>query len=1042
MITDYEENFQAELNKLNTSQKEAVDTIEGPVLVLAGPGTGKTQILSARIGNILKNTDSGPNNILCLTYTDAGAIAMRKRLLDFIGPESYNVHIYTFHAFCNQVIQENLDYFGLRNLQPVTDLERIEIIQEVIDELKPDDPLKRLKGDIYYDAKPLLSLFDEMKREHWTPSFISEEIDKHIESLPFNDKFIYQRNGKDYKKGDLKQKQIDEVARKMNRLRAAVNQFDNYQQKLLSKSRYDYQDMILWVLEAFEKSDYMLLQYQERYHYFLVDEYQDTNGAQNEILNYLSNYWEQPNVFVVGDDDQSIYRFQGASVTNIKDFDDTYKDTIKRIVLTDNYRSSQDILNISKSLIDNNQERLINYIPGLSKDLQAQGINAKHPVVPQIIEYQNQIQEEVALLNEIEKIYDSGKALNEVAVIYRNHSQVENLIKVLEKRKIPINVKRKVDILTLPLVTQLIDILRFVQLEYEQPDSAEYLLYRLMHFGFFGIDHRDIATISRTIYDFRKNGKDYKWNEFLSKEDLVSKLELSSQKNIETLHNNLNHWVGQIENITIQVLFEKILTQGKVIQYIMNSDDRPWHMQVLTTFFNFIKDETAKNPKLKLKGLLNILDRMERNNISMDLNKILHSTEGVNFVTAHSSKGLEFDKVYLIGCNAKTWESKSNRSNFTFPDSMKSSDKDQQVEDERRLFYVGMTRARQELKIFYSSETNDGKPREKSRFIVDILAQYPELLSFGKVPDDAMLAYNLEILSGDRQPTIKLIDKDLLDQALQKFRLSVTAMNKYLDCPIRYYFENVIRVPSARSDSMGFGNAIHYALETLFRQMQNHPDKEFPSSEAFMGIFMEGMEIFRSHFTDEEFERRSLLAKEILPVYYDEYVDRWNKNVRVEYSIDNTQVNGIPIAGALDKLEFDGDSVNVVDYKTGTPENMRKYHALKKPGENEEHGGEYWRQIVFYKILLDNDPSNSWRMISGEMDFIQRDKQEKFVKEKIVVSSDDVDYVTKLIKEVYQKIMDHEFETGCGKEDCQWCNFVESNFNSEELDLQEEVLEE
>src|SRR5688500_18102020 len=163
--------FLEELEKLNAAQTEAVNAIEGPVLVIAGPGTGKTQILAARIGNILLKTDTPAHSILCLTYTDAGTIAMRKRLLQFIGPDAYRVHIHTFHSFCNMVIQENLDYFGLRALEPVSDLEKIEVLQEIIDEFGPDHPLKRYKGEVYYDSGNLDTLFQLMKKEDWTPEF-------------------------------------------------------------------------------------------------------------------------------------------------------------------------------------------------------------------------------------------------------------------------------------------------------------------------------------------------------------------------------------------------------------------------------------------------------------------------------------------------------------------------------------------------------------------------------------------------------------------------------------------------------------------------------------------------------------------------------------------------------------------------------------------------------------------------------------------------------------------------------------------------------
>src|SRR6476620_5347445 len=165
------EKFYEEYNRLNKQQKLAVDTIEGPVMVIAGPGTGKTQILSARIGKILLDTDAQPENILCLTYTDAGVVAMRKRLLHFIGSAAYKANIYTFHAFCNDVIQDNLSLFEKTSLDPISDLERIELLKELIDGFGKDHPLKRYRGDVYFEISNLHNLFSLMKREGWSPEF-------------------------------------------------------------------------------------------------------------------------------------------------------------------------------------------------------------------------------------------------------------------------------------------------------------------------------------------------------------------------------------------------------------------------------------------------------------------------------------------------------------------------------------------------------------------------------------------------------------------------------------------------------------------------------------------------------------------------------------------------------------------------------------------------------------------------------------------------------------------------------------------------------
>src|ERR1700756_661011 len=391
----YNEKFQEALNRLNPEQRSAVDQMEGPVLVVAGPGTGKTQILAARIGKILLETDANAHEILCLTYTDAGAVAMRKRLFEFIGPDAYRVNIYTFHAFCNEVIQENLEYFGKLNLEPISELDSAMLFRELVDEFPNDHLLKRFTGDVYFDAPRLQRLFSTMKSESWNIGIIEKAVREYLDDLPNREEYIYKRANpaKGIKIGDPKQKDIDAVNESMQKLLAALREYENYDAKMKSRGWYDYDDMIMWVLRAFRENEDILRQYQERYQYILVDEFQDTSGSQNELLKFLLNYWETPNVFVVGDDDQSIFKFQGANMKNILDFANDYSKTLKTVVLKHNYRSNQLILDVSKALIENNRERLTAQLE-LDKNLES-----AHPrfselmIEPQVKEYENPNQE-------------------------------------------------------------------------------------------------------------------------------------------------------------------------------------------------------------------------------------------------------------------------------------------------------------------------------------------------------------------------------------------------------------------------------------------------------------------------------------------------------------------------------------------------------------------------------------------------------------------------------------------------------------------------
>ena len=452
-LKSYNKAFSTELKKLNAAQKVAVDQIEGPVLVIAGPGTGKTHILTARIGRILLETDTQPHNVLCLTFTDAGVHAMRERLLELIGPEAHRVHIFTFHSFCNKIIKERMELFGRNDLEPLSDLERVEIVRKIIDGLPQGHALTQGKRDPYFYEGQLYNLFQQMKSEDWSVKFVEEKIETYLKSLPEREEFIYKRKTKDAQKGDLKQHKIDQATERMQRLHAAANLFPKYVEAMEKARRYDFADMILWVLREFEKNEALLRNYQEQYLYFLVDEYQDTNGSQNAILQKLIEYWDNPNVFIVGDDDQSIFEFQGARLKNLLDFYDDYKSDLELVMLKDNYRSSQHILDTSKTLIDKNLHRVVSKLHGLEKTLKAKNkVVAKSKVRPEIVAYPNRAHEDAGIVQQLEEMRNAGIPLNEVAIIYAKHKQARNIISLLEKKKIPYNTRRRVNVLELPMI--------------------------------------------------------------------------------------------------------------------------------------------------------------------------------------------------------------------------------------------------------------------------------------------------------------------------------------------------------------------------------------------------------------------------------------------------------------------------------------------------------------------------------------------------------------------------------------------------------------
>lgn len=1041
-----EEIFLDIYKNLNDQQKKAVDTIEGPVMVIAGPGTGKTQILSARIGKILLHTDAKPDNILCLTFTDAGVVAMRKRLISFIGPDAYKVNICTFHSFCNQVIQDNLSLFEKPNLDPISDLERIHLFRELINSFHKNHPLKRFKGDIYFDQIFLRTLFSDIKKEGWAPEFLIQKVDEYLKELPLREEFQYKVKYKEFKSGDVNKNKLNVEVDKMNKLKAGINEFENFQQLMQNKKLYDFDDMINWVIKAFEENKNLLATYQEQYQYILVDEFQDTSGTQNRIVELLLNYWDAPNVFVVGDDDQSIYRFQGANVENMLSFSKKNESHLLTVVLTNNYRSNQPILNTAKYLIENNQERLINQIGGLSKELIAANenriIQTNQPV---ITEYENPQQEMTDVVAQIELLLNKKISPEKIAVIYKENKYGETLGNYFLLKNIPFYNKRSANTFNEPLTQKIILILQYLDAEHDYPFSGDEQLFEILHLNWFQIPALEIAKVSIAVAKLKYTDKPTSIRQFIAEKSINNSVDLFNQHihpNLIKASGIIEELISEVSNQTLQNLFQLVITKTNALKYIMEHKEKHKQLKVLTTLFDFVKNETQRNPELKLTQFVENIEIMKKEKISLPFVQINGTDKAVNLLTAHGSKGLEFEHVFFVGCNAHVWEKKKSKNSYRLPDTIISISKNENdFEELRRLFYVALTRAESYLNISYSTHKEDGKDAEPSMFIEEIKQHNNLEIKKANVSNETLSEFAILNFSKLHAPEISTFEDDLTTRILEKFTMNVTALNNYLDCPLKFYYSNLVQIPSAKNEYMVFGSAVHYAFEKLFKKMQDN-NNEFPPLEIFIQDFEWYMNRNREGFTQVQFKNRMEYGPQILSAYYNKYIHSFNKIVSVEKTIRNIAVNGIPLKGKLDKLEFNSNEVNIVDYKTGKISNAKE--KLKRPDEKNNLGGDYWRQAVFYKILIDNYDVKNWKAVSTEFDFVEPDDKGKYHKVKIVITDADITTVKQQIIEVWNKIQNKEFYIGCGKTDCHWCNFVKTNdlsINLHEVEPNENEIE-
>lgn len=1026
----YDEAFGQVLAQLDVWQRRAVDQIEGPVVVIAGPGAGKTHILAARIGRILRDTDAKANNILCLTFTDAGVLALRSRLLQLIGPEAHRVHIFTFHSFCNSIIQDNLDLFGRRDLEPVSELERIEITRRLLESLAPDHPLRQGHTDPHLYEQQLRELFRLMKSEDWKPEFVSMSIDTWLADLPQRPEYQYARSGKGFKKGDPKKALLQTASERMARLRAAAQLYPAYESAMRAARRYDYDDMILWVLRAFETNETLLRNYQEQYLYFMVDEYQDTNGAQNEVLLQLARYWEEPNLFIVGDDDQSVYEFQGARLQNLTEFLETYRNSVELIVLPNNYRSSQHILDAAAGVIQHNQLRVVHQFPELRIEKKLVAANpavAALSQLPEWVVYPNRLHEIIDIARQIETWRDEGVPLSEIAVIYARHRQAEALQALLERRGIPCQTKRKTNILKLPMLRHWLEWLRYIETELRDPGSGEYYLFRLLHFHFTELP---AAEINRLHLYLAAQSPAIPRRTALSDAALLQAAGIRETEPFLRLSRSIDELMHSLANDTLPAFLERALNRSGLLAWILRQPDAVQLLEVMRTFFDFAELETLRRPQLGLLGLLGIIDSFETNGVPIELQHNAVAGKGVQLVTAHSAKGLEFERVFVLDAVKEEWEprKRSGGGRFALPDTLTRSAEEDALEARRRLFYVAITRAKTRLQVSYSMADNAGKPLQAAVFM-DELLEHSGRESRQQTLNPEQIAPGMAAMLSEAPPQIaEAPPLDIIASLLEGFAMSITALNRYLRCPLEFYYQHILRAPAPATARAAYGTAMHFAVQRFFERMLADREKVFPDLATLRHFFETEMRRLQGRFTPSQWEHYTHTGYSRLEALHRQEDWRRHRDVKVEYTVRRTHLEGVPMTGTIDKIEFyDQLLVSVVDYKTGKPDAAK----LAPPSSKNPYGTPYWRQLAFYKLLYEHFDQSSRLVREGAITFLDPDAEGRFVTLRTSFDSHDMAMLKELIENTYARIMQQDFYTGCGKSDCLWCNFLRHNAPTE-----------
>lgn len=1058
MDSAFLQNFQTEYSRLNSEQKQAVDTIEGPVMVIAGAGTGKTQTIALRIGKILTDTQVNLNNILCLTFTESAALNMRQRLISLIGPAAYGVRICTFHAFCNSVIKDHPEQFlySKREAASLDDIKLIQIIRPLIDHLSPQSPLRNFNSP-YFFQKDIIRALQNLKKENITPTrfeqlikFASDFVDQsqsplekltalratpktktEIEAIVENSSqnphlhALYQTRLKlllnlyrqdNLSPSDLKKNIRDFVSQTQNQL-PKLNDlliiYQGYQQSLLANSLFDYDDMILWIITAFQNNPTLLSEYQETYQYLLVDEFQDTNTSQSEIINLLTSNQPSPNLFVVGDDDQSIFRFQGASIENIFTFYQRYKDILKIIVLKNNYRSHRLILKASDNIISRNLNRITQFISHLDKSLIATKSFDPDPI--NLTVSQTDTDEAHSVAAKIKTLISAGTAPKNIAVLYRNNTDILDFLPVFDQQQIKYLLSDSIDIFKTLEIQQLLTLFKFITDSSDADSLGKILSFDFLHFNSLDLYH---------LYHYQSENESDLLN-LISSPKVLS--QITPTLSPKTIH-RLSRFVQNIakikkasQNQPLPKVFDQIVRRFGYLKHILKHR-RIDILKQLNTLHTLIRSRLQSEDNYDLSKFVAEINLLFENQIPLTTQPLIADQEqSIRTMTVHKAKGLEFEHVFLVHCLTGKWDGASSRNLIKLPLGIVKTDISQitvnsDLEEDRRLFYVALTRAQNQIYLSYASRNSSGREQLPTIFINEI---DPSLIE-KHLPDSSSEKINLLSQYPLRPPILQSLNLQsyLSNYLSTAYRFNITHLNSYLKCPLCFFFKTILRLPSAKTKSLSFGTSVHGALAYLYEVFKK--DGRLIPLDKFLSVFESNLR--KEHLKTSDFKEILSHGHQILTDYYLHYQNEFNGNCFTEHDFRfyNARLENIPLTGKIDKIDIvDSKTVAVVDFKTGNPDT--KYQELSKDGD-------YFRQLVFYKILCQNAHGFPYQVSSGTIDFIEKSKTGQYKRLNFPLTPDHVSLLTGQIKETFNKILKLEFTPNSNCRDPDHLHYLYNKF--------------
>ena len=935
--------FEKAYKSLNKGQRHAVDTIEGPVMVIAGPGTGKTTVLALRAANILQKTDTPPEGILALTFTDAAVRAMREKLTKFAGAMAASrVEVHTFHSYAERLIARHPEAFpGIIGSRPMGETERLGIIAEII-ESRPWQHLKPVGEALFY-VRDAAGAISHLKRENQTPEKLNAWLDGEEQAIRNAEENLVTRGAN---KGKLKAT-ADLALRKIARTRELGELLKLYGEASVAKKVYDFDDILLSAVTALETDELARAEARESALYVMADEHQDANAAQNRMLELLAGDEPSPNLFVVGDEKQSIFRFQGASIENFLFFSARYPGTTL-VTLTDTYRSRQPILDAAAEIVGPAPEGSLPRPKLKGRDSDA----AAGPEI-EVVSHPTRQAEMAWIAREAKKAVDGGIPAGEVAVISRENQELFEIAEWLRAEGLPVSLQAERDIANHPDTRRALAIVRAAV----NPDSDEAVAAALS-IECIGVHPADLARAIRVAGKSKRSLLDVCRDQVAIKAAGVVGL-----RKMRSAGETLKLLASLSKSEHVLSFLEAAIYKTGLAYEIAASPEAPDRLPALERIFAEAEAYSlSAGDSSSPAGFLAHIDAAARYGARLSA-RAPSDSGGVNLLTTHRAKGLEFTRVFVPGLTRDRWEAKRGRRMFHLP-----AEIDRDEAEARRLLFVAVTRAKDRCQISYAAMREDGRALSPSALVLEISAAQREEPASATAPTRPALVRAARETAAAKKAADES-ERHVVHELFRAADLSVTALQNYLDCPWKFVYRSLLRLPSARTKLQDLGTAAHAVMR-----------------EATKSDFVAGMEWAKERLKLELERlpltlaaREELLAEFVAPLATFVASRRFTLTDRAEVKVSGVSLNvgdwQLPLTGNIDLVsEGPNGTLSVLDYKLSRPRSP----AVVR-GEAKGSDGRYLRQLRFYKLLLDRSSAGKGsRVTRGAIAFMRPNQSGKF----------------------------------------------------------------